>query len=171
MNVNQGKLALCFKYPKSLEKGEYEKFIVTNSILGGGTHSKLFIEVREKNSLAYYCYSFLEKYKGLLFIAAGIEGENYEKTKKIIFRQLEDIKDGNITEEQLASSKSKVISDLMKIKDSQFYFMNYLVSLDMYGDNKSIEDTINCIKEVKLQDIALAAKKFNLGSIYFLTRE
>jgi len=67
MNVNQGKLTLCFRSNICLVQGDYFAIAVMNSILGGGTHSKLFNEVREKNSLAYYCYSFIEKYMGILF--------------------------------------------------------------------------------------------------------
>ena len=66
MDVNQGKLCLGYRTNTTIFNGDYFGLSVMNSILGGGTHSKLFNEVREKNSLAYYSYSFIEKFKGLL---------------------------------------------------------------------------------------------------------
>lgn len=170
MNVNQGKLAICYKTSETAETAEFSNAALMNSILGGGIHSKLFIEVREKNSLAYYCYSFMEKFKGLLIIAAGIDSSNYEKTKKIIFEQIEEIKRGNITEQEFNRAKSKMASDLMKIKDSQYTLINYLVSLQVYNIETDIDQIIENTEKVKKDDVVKSAEKLNIGSVYFLTK-
>lgn len=171
MSVNQGKLTICYRTEETAVTAEFPNAAVMNSILGGGIHSKLFVEVREKNSLAYYCYSFLEKFKGLLIIAAGIDSLNYEKTKEIIFRQLEEIKNGNITEQELSRAKSKLMSDLKKIKDSQYSLINYLSSLQLYDIASDIDEIIENISRVTAEDVIKSAKKLNLGSIYFLRKE
>lgn len=170
MNVNQGKLTLCYRTSETAGTSEFPNAVVMNSILGGGIHSKLFIEVREKNSLAYYCYSFLEKYKGLLIIAAGIDSSNYEKTKEIIIKQIDEIGNGNITEQEFIRAKSKVMSDLMKIKDSQYTLINYLSSLQVYDIASDIDEIIKNISKVTVEDVVKSTKKLNLGSIYFLKK-
>ena len=83
---------------------DFYALMVYNGILGGGPHSKLFQNVRERESLAYYAFSKLEKTKGLLLISCGIDFNNYEKTLDIIQKQLEDIKDGKISDYEFDST-------------------------------------------------------------------
>ena len=71
--------------------------LVYSSILGGGPHSKLFINVREKASLAYYAFARLEKFKGLMFVSAGIDVDKDEQTLDIIMEQLNAMTKGDIT--------------------------------------------------------------------------
>lgn len=171
MNVNQGKLTLCFKSKISLFKGDYFALAVMNSILGGGTHSKLFNEVREKNSLAYYCYSFVEKFMGILVIAAGIDGNNFKKAKEICIKQVEDIKNNNITTKELDSAKSKLTSDFKTIKDSQYTIIDYLVSLRAYGINYSLDDMIKGISDVNMERVVMASQTLSLTTIYFIDKK
>src|SRR5690554_3898573 len=79
MDVNQGKLTLGYRTNVHYYDPLYPALMVYSSILGGGAHSKLFINVREKNSLCYYIFSRLEKYKSLMLISSGIEIQNFEK--------------------------------------------------------------------------------------------
>ena len=168
MNVNQAKLTLCFKSKISLFEGDYFALAVMNSILGGGTHSKLFNEVREKNSLAYYSYSFVEKFMGILVIAAGIDKGNFEKAKDICLEQVENIKTSNITKKELESAKSKLISDYKTLKDSQYTLIDYLVSLRTYGIDYSIDDMIKGIGDVTADRVVEAAKTLSLTTVYFI---
>jgi len=73
VSVNQGKLCLGFRTNTPPGSKDYYKLLVYNSILGGGLHSKLFQNVREKAGLAYYAFSRLEKFKGLMVVSCGIE--------------------------------------------------------------------------------------------------
>ena len=84
------------------DEGKYYTLVVGSNILGGGPDSKLFINVREKESLCYYVYSSVEKYKGILFVSSGIEAENYEKTVKLINEQLEKLKNGEYIRTRIA---------------------------------------------------------------------
>jgi predicted Zn-dependent peptidase len=171
MNVNQGKLTLCFKSKICLFEGDYFALAVMNSILGGGTHSKLFNEVREKNSLAYYSYSFVEKFMGILVIAAGIDRDNFQKAKEICLEQVENIKINNITAKELDSAKSKLISDYKTIKDSQYTIIDYLVSLRAYGIDYSIDDMIMGISDVTMDRVVEAAQTLSLTTVYFIDKE
>ena len=171
MKVKQGKLTICFRSNIDILNGDYFALAVMNSILGGGTHSKLFNEVREKNSLAYYCYSFVEKFKGILVVAAGIDSDNFTKAKEIIIKQIDEIKDGNISNKEFESAKSKLISDFKTIKDSQYSLLDYIGTLRSYGINYSIEDIINQVETVSLERIVEAGRTLQLSTIFFIDKE
>lgn len=171
MDVNQAKLCLGCRSDITIFNGDYFGFAVMNSILGGGTHSKLFNEVREKNSLAYYSYSFIEKFKGLLIIACGIDPNNFDLAKKICIEQIEAMKKGNISNEELNSAKKKLISDLRTITDSQYSIIDYISALRAYGIQYSIEDIVKELEKVDSERVVLCAKSLELNAIYFMTKE
>jgi len=171
MKVKQGKITICYRSKINVLNDDYFALVVMNSILGGGTHSKLFNEVREKNSLAYYCYSFVEKFKGILVIAAGIDTQNFKKAKEIILKQIEEIRKGNISDKEFNSAKSKLISDFKTIKDSQYSLIDYIGALRVYGMDYSIEDIINEVKVVTVQRIVEAASKLQLSTVFFIDKE
>jgi predicted Zn-dependent peptidase len=170
MDVNQAKLCLGCRTDITIFNGDYFGLSVMNSILGGGTHSKLFNEVREKNSLAYYSYSYIEKFKGLLIIACGIDAANYEMAKNICIQQLEAIKKGHISSEELYSAKKKLTSDLRTITDSQYSMMDYLSALRAYGISYTIEEVVKELESVNIDRVVQCAKSIELNAVYLLTK-
>lgn len=170
MDVNQGKLCLGYRTNTTIFDGDYFALSVMSSILGGGTHSKLFNEVREKNSLAYYSYSFIEKFKGLLIISCGIDSSNYEKAVAICKAQMEAIKAGEISKEEIYSAKKKLISDLRTITDSQYAYMDYISTLRAYGIQYTIEDIIKELDKVDIDRVVKCANTVELNAVYFMTK-
>lgn len=170
MDLNQGKLCLGCRSNITIFNGDYHGFAVMNSILGGGTHSKLFNEVREKNSLAYYSYSFIEKFKGLLMIASGIDFKNYEKAKNICIEQIHKMKKGEISDYELKSAKKKLTSDLRTIADSQYSLIDYLSALRAYGVDYTVEDIIEEIDKVSMERVIKCADTIQLNTVYYLTK-
>lgn len=171
MEVNQGKLCLGYRTNTTIFHGDYFALAVMNSILGGGTHSKLFNEVREKNSLAYYSYSFIEKFKGLLIVSCGIDSSNYEKARDICKTQMEEIKAGNISKEEIFSAKKKLISDLKTITDSQYSYMDYISTLRAYGVQYTIEDIISELDKVDIDRVVQCGNTLELKAVYFMTKQ
>jgi predicted Zn-dependent peptidase len=171
MDVNQAKLCLGCRTNVTIFNGDYFGLAVMNSILGGGTHSKLFNEVREKNSLAYYSYSFIEKFKGLLIIACGIDPNNFDLAKNICIEQIQAMKKGNITKEELYSAKKKLTSDLRTITDSQYSLMDYISALRAYGIKYDIEDIVRELEKVDIERVVQCANSIELNDIYFMTKE
>ena len=100
--------------------------IVYNAILGGTANSKMFQEVREKASLAYSAGSTYLRYKGNIFIKCGIEIKNYPKAMEIIKKQLEDMKNGVFTDEDMKNAKKGIISVIKSIDDEQDTQITYL---------------------------------------------
>ena len=97
MDVTQGKLSIGLRTNISPLDNDYWALLVGNSIFGSGAHSKLFNNVREKLSLAYYAYSRISRYNSVMLIGSGIEFENFKKAKKEILFQLEAVKKGDFS--------------------------------------------------------------------------
>ena len=117
--------------------------MVYNGILGGGIHSKLFQNVREKASLAYYAFSRLEKFKGLMVISSGIEMKNKDKALEIILQQLEEIKKGNISDYEFESTMKTIETGIKSLKDSQMQIVDFYLSQAVAGTKDSFDDIID----------------------------
>ena len=170
MDITQGKLVMGYRCNVDYkDEFKYYSLFVGSNVLGGGPHSKLFVNVREKESLCYYIYSSLEKYKTSIFISSGIESENYDKTVELIGEQLKSLKEGKISDEELLNSKSAIISSLKTIKDSLGGSSDFYFSQSMGGTNTTVEKIIEMIEKVTVSDIVEAFKNIELDTIYFLS--
>ncbi|MBC6696151.1 insulinase family protein [Terrisporobacter mayombei] len=170
MDITQGKLVMGYRCNVDYkDEYRYYSLLVGSNVLGGGPHSKLFMNVREKESLCYYIYSSIEKYKTSMFISSGIESVNYDKTVKLIKEQLEYLKEGKISEEELLNSKSALISSLKTIKDSIGGASDFYFSQSMGQTNTSVERIIEIIEKITIENIVGAVKDIELDTIYFLS--
>jgi len=165
--VNQSILKIGFKL-KDLNLFEQEYVMpIYNEILGGGSNSKLFNEVREKHSLAYYSSSLYSPYDNVLYISSGISKENYRLTKKLISKIINDLQQGKFTEEDITSAKNNMINRFnMNRKESSFLISRQV--LKQYYKAKDIDEVIKQIKKVTKKQIIDASKKIKLDTIYFL---
>ena len=116
--VGQGNLVIGLSVNSNTENARYITSVY-NAILGGGANSKLFQNVREKESLAYTAGSTYRRQKDAIFIRCGIEIANYEKALKTIEKQIEDIKNGEFTDEDVNNSKELIISSIRSISAEQ----------------------------------------------------
>ena len=139
-----------------------------NGLLGGSANSKLFQNVREKASLAYTASSSYVRFKSNIFINAGIEIENFEKALKIIKEQLEALKNGEFTEEELENEKKSIISGINLIDDEQDSGIIYFYGQEITGRNVELEDYKNRIINVTRDQIINIASKVKINTIYFL---
>lgn len=169
MDVAQGKLSIGFRTNTAPTDADYPALMIFNSIFGAGAHSKLFNNVREKLSLAYYASSQLEKYKGLLIVNAGIEFKNFEKAHNESLAQLEEIKNGNISELEFSSSVSSVLNALESYYDDQRQMQNFFMREKVAGSDKDIELLKKQIQGVTVEDVVKVSRKLELDTIYFLT--
>lgn len=115
--IQQAKLNIGYRTNILYRDEKYPALQVFNGMFGGFPSSKLFINVREKNSLAYYAVSRVESHKGLLFVMSGIAPEDYEKALAIIREQKEAMQNGDFTEEELEETKLLIINQLKETLD------------------------------------------------------
>jgi len=169
MNVNQAKLSIGFRTGISSDDEDYYSLLVYNGILGGGMHSKLFQNVREKESLAYYIFSRLEKFKGLMIVSCGIDFNNKEKTINIIKEQMDEIKKGNISDYEYDSTIKSIETGMKSLRDSQIRMVDFYLSQTIAGTNDYIDTIIEKCKKVTKEDVIKIANKVSLDTVYFLT--
>lgn len=169
MNVTQGKLCLGFRTNTAPGGSDFYNLMVYNSILGGGIHSKLFQNVREKASMAYYAYSRLERFKGLMVVSSGIETGNKDKALDIIQKQVEEIKKGAITEYEIEASAKSIETGIKSLADSQAGIVEFYLGQAVAGNADNFEDIIENVKKVTKEDVVRTADNIVLETIYFLT--
>ncbi len=169
MNVTQGKLCLGYRTNTAADSGDYPALMVFNSILGGGVHSKLFQNVREKASLAYYAYSRLDKFKGLMVISSGIEIGNKGKALEIISRQLDDIANGIVSDQELETAVKSIETGLKSLTDSQHSMVDFYLSQTVSGTRDDFADIMKKVKTVKKDDVIRISRRVGLDTVYFLT--
>lgn len=167
MQITQGKLILGLDVMQKEENTSYVAMLY-NGILGGGANSKLFQNVREKASLAYTCGSNYMKRKQTIFIRAGIEIPNYEKALKIIKEQLEDMKNGNFTEEDLKNAKNLIIASIEAIPEEQDTQITYYFGQELANTQITVEEYKQKVERVSKEEIEKLAKTVRINTVYFL---
>jgi predicted Zn-dependent peptidase len=171
LDVNQGVLVIGLRTGITLTDEDYFPMLVANGILGGFAHSKLFQEVREKNSLAYFAYSALETLKGVGYMFAGIEFANAERCQEIMLAQLKAVQDGQISDEEMETTIRTLSNELYSAADNPGALADLAVDRVFSGRDLTIEDRIAAYRRVTKEQVAAAAQKFAVDTIYFLTRQ
>lgn len=166
--VEQTKLSIGFRTGCVLSDSDYYKFSAFCEIYGGGTTSKLFMNVREKLSLCYYCQAIPESQKGIMIVASGIDGDKYEDAKKEIIAQLDEIKRGNITDEEFDGAIKSLSSEYMSLYDSPDMLESWYINRGLAGRFDSPEDAANILKTVTKDDIVEIAHRLTLDTFYTL---
>ncbi len=168
MAVNQGKLAIGLRTGINIDNPLYYALLVGNSIFGAGAHSKLFNNVREKMSLCYYASSRLDKFNALMIVSSGIEFANYEKAKSEIFVQLDAVKQGDFTDDELQIAKSFIINSYNSFFDSPYMLKDYYFGQKFCTNKDSLEAAIAKVDAVTKQDIIDAFSHIAADTVYFL---
>lgn len=168
MDVTQGKLVMGFRLGECMEEPDIPAMYVFNAVFGSGANSKLFLNVREKLSLCYYASSAVLIKKGIMLVSSGIEFEKYEEAKNEILAQLENVKIGDITPEELETAKRSVSSELRAAMDSQGELEGFWLSQAMEGLDYGPMELAELIGDVTKEDVMAIAGSIELDLIYFL---
>lgn len=167
MDVTQGKLIIGMDLDIDDDNLRFDVMIY-NSIFGGSANSKLFQNVREKASLAYTASSSYYRFKNNIFINCGIEIKNYEKALEIIKQQIEDMKKGDFTDEEVENAKKGIIASIKTIDDEQDTEITYFFSQELSKSKCNIEQYMQKISEVTTDKVVDVANKVSINTVYFL---
>lgn len=165
LTVNQSKLVLGFKS----HSDDDAALVLLQKIFGGTTSSKLFRNVREKMSLCYYCSAARIDLKGIMLVNSGVENENIEKTKEAVIDQLEEIKNGNFTNEDINFAEMAIKNDFKSVADSAGNVSNWYFDCIRKNDIVTPEEKLGRYLGVSKERIIAAAKSMVLDSVYVLT--
>ena len=145
------------------------KAMVYTQILGGSPASKLFQNVREKESLAYFAKAIYNRQKEVIYLFSGIAPQNYEKAMCVMLKQLDEIKTGNISEIELNAAKQNILFAYNDDKDSKEEYAKILLANEMYFKKVvEIEDILDKINNVSMQDVIDIANKVKVKQIFLL---
>lgn len=168
--INQSKLLMGYNFKQVTEFENKYVSSMLSYILGGSADSMLFKVVREKESLCYSINSGYNQLSGILIIHAGIDGDKYEKTKELIINQIEEIKKGNFTDEDLENGKKIYKNSALELFDSPNSIINMYMSHEYIGSDL-YEDKIENIDKVTKEDIIALANKLHLNKIVLIEGE
>ncbi len=169
-DVTQGKLVIGLDIDFYKPDSKYAMCIY-NVILGESATSKMFQNVREKAGLAYSARSTYVRQKNNIYIRAGIEIENFEKALKIIKEQLEDMRNGKFTDEEIENAKKYMVSGIKNVQDEQDSEITYYMGQELSGKLLTFDEYIDKINDVTRKQIENIASKIHINTIYFLTNK
>ena len=144
MELSQSKLVMGFRTQISAGDEEAVAERLMCAVLGGTASSKLFNNVREKQSLCYYCSSSYDSIKGIMYINSGVEGENLEKAEKAILKEIEDMKNGEITDFEIEATKLAVVNSFKSSSDS-------VSGIENWYTEESLTVTLKLLKKFLLR--------------------
>ena len=168
MPVNQGKLALGFRTGVQINDSDSAALVLFNEIFGGSPVSKLFMNVREKLSLCYYCKSVPDSYKGVMFVLSGIESENRDKSLEAILNELGEIQNGNVSPEELFAAKLSVLNSYKTLDDSPSALCSWYLARIICQNYLEPFEVAKSIENVTVNDVVKVSKKVRLDTVYFL---
>ena len=164
--VTQGKLVIGFRAGIKNSRDNIHAVTVMNDIYGMGTYSKLFVNVREKLSLAYYCWSRLNAGKGLVLVEAGIDTDKEKKVSAEVLSQLSDLRNGKTDPEVLESSKRSLKERYTFTTPEDI--CSWYASQTLEDEIMTADDMIQGISEVTMEQVCDAAKKLSIDTIFML---
>ena len=164
---NQAKLAIALSISKLKDFDKKYSLLILNIILGGTADSKLFKEVREKNSLCYTIRSSYSRLDNLMIISAGIDNINYDKVLDLINKIFDDIKKGKFNESDISVAKEYYNTLTESIVESPARLINESFSEKILGVD-SLEKRKENINKITKKDIIRVSKKLNIDTIFLL---
>ncbi|CAB1130062.1 Zinc protease [Candidatus Hydrogenisulfobacillus filiaventi] len=169
-DVNQGKLNLAYACGRNLAHPGYPALLLYTGILGAFPHSKLFINVRERASLAYYAYARLDPVLGMGLIGAGIETGNRDAARRIIAEQVEAMGEGRFTEEEQRLTVDAYLNEIRSEEDVPGQIIGRQLERWFAGGGPVGEDLAHALQAVDRAAIVDAARQVVFDAGYFLTR-
>ena len=169
--VQQSKLVIGMRAGMTYDMDNYSAIKVMTAIFGSGTFSKLFMNVREKLSLCYYCSARLINSKGIIAVQSGVETENIEKALEAIRNELNQVRLGNFSDEDINAAKLSLRDTYSSVSDSVATIDSWCTMQCMSGEFLTPEDYINMIENVSREEIIVAANMVTEDTVFILESE
>ncbi len=129
----------------------------------------VYLRLSEENSLCYYVSSSYDAFNGIMIVNAGIEAKDYQKTMSLIKEQLEDIQNGNLSDNDIQIAKIMLQNALRKTNDEAGSMIALAYNRDITHKQETNDEYIQKLLNVSKEDIINVAKKVQLDTIFFLT--
>ena len=171
MDVTQGSLCMGFRLGSCMEDPDEAVIRVFNAVFGGCVTSRLFTVIREKMSLCYYIYSGLDLLKGLMLVSAGIDFDQFDAVREGVLAQLDSLRRGEITPEELEAAKKDAVNGLRTVSDSAASLESFLLRETVQGLEVGPDELAALMEDVTAEQVAAVARGVELDAVYFLKGE
>ena len=167
LDVTQGKLGMGF----ACGSDDYAAMMLGNTLFGGSSNSKLFLNVREKLSLCYYASSLYHRQKRVITVSSGIEFADFQRAYDEILAQLEAVKNGDLEDWELEGARSTLLNAYASMDDSQGKLENFYLGQAATGQSETPEELAEQVRDVSPERICRAMEAVSLDTVYFLRGE
>lgn len=167
--VVQSKMGLGFATSLTADSTRGAAMRLLTALYGGTPFSKLFLNVREKMSLCYYCAARFDRMKGILMVDCGVENQNIQKAREAILNQLDQIVQGEFTDQELENTRLSMNNSFKTVGDSPVSLEAWYLGQICYGSMATPEQEMAQIKQVTREDVIDVAKLISLDTVYILT--
>ena len=171
LDVTQGKLCMGFTTGITNRDPAFGAMQMLNTILGAGMTCKLFVNVREKQSLCYSISSSYYSTKGIVTVGAGIDFEKEAQTRREILAQIQACRDGEISDQEMEAARQALYSSLRTVNDSLGAMESYYSTAALSGLNMTPEAYMEAVSRVTKDQVVAAARQMTLHTTYFLKGE
>ena len=168
MEIAQGKLAMGYVTPITNRSTAFPAMQMLSTVFGGGMTSKLFQNVREKQSLCYSIGSGYYGAKGIVLVSAGIDFDKEQHVRQEVEKQLDACRRGEISQAEVDAARQSLISALLAVPDSPSSIENYYSTMTLNGCGMDPQRHRAALEAVTAEDLVAAAKTLELHSTYFL---
>lgn len=170
-DIQQAKLHIGYRTQTVYKDTDFPALLIFNGILGAFPSSKLFINVREKNGLAYYVASNFDNYTGLLYVYSGVAAKDYEKARQIIEQQFKAMQLGDFTDMEIEETKGMIVSQILESMDNGQGLIELLYQNTLGGRDEPLTEFIEQINKVTKDEVIKMAQKVKEDTVFLLTSE
>jgi len=171
MALKQAKLVLGFRIAVSEPNADVDAALLMNTLWGGCVTSLLFTHVREEQSLCYYCASMYDRFQSTILVDSGVEESDAQKAKTEILKQLEAIREGNFSDDELEAARRALIQRYAAAGDNPDALESYYLSQTIYENYITPDEKRSRILAVTKEDVCRAARLTHFDSTYLLAPE
>ena len=168
----QAKLCMLFTLGEPMQPDQMAAVRLAMALYGGSVTSRLFLNVRERDHLCYYCSSSFQSFTGSMAVNSGVEHADAARAEQAILKELDDLRTGPITEEELEDCRLSLLSGMAGIEDSlggieTWYYMEVLRG----GAVQTPDEARAALRAVTREDVRAILRQLTLSVSYLLTRE
>ncbi len=168
MPLNQAKLVMGFRIAATEPDGDVMAARLMNTLWGGSASSLLFKHVREEQSLCYYCASSYDRYQGVLLVDSGVEAKNAERTVQEVLKQLDAIRHGNFSQEELDAARRTLIQRFAGLEDTAADRESWYIGQTLYDRYITPDEAGKLLAAVTKEDVCRAAHLVHFDTTYLL---
>ena len=170
LDTTQGKVCLVYTTKRLLTEDERYHMLVASALYGGTASSRLFKNVREKQSLCYYCAAGFNGFTSSMSVDSGVEHHNTQRTIDAVQAELKNMVEGEITEEEIRQTKLVIINSLKSNYDGLHGLEAWYLNEAIRGTAFTPEMVMEIVEKVTADDIRNVLSLLNLNVVYTISK-